>query len=267
MTGRSVLGALALAGLCSLLPGCTATPAAGHAAPSAAVSDTLDGPVAADVALAARFLALAAGADGQLYHFDATASSVRIHVFRAGRAAALGHVHLLSAPRFEAWLWWAGQRGQERAELRLRLDALQLDDPAERAALGGVFAEPLSAAAIEATRANMLGERGLDAARHPELRMRLLELAGEPPRLVARVEVELHGQRQAYDIGLRLRPEGAAGSSSEPAAALWLDGSLALRQSDFGLQPFSVGGGLLAVHDALLIEFSLLARRVRRPLT
>ena len=38
-------------------------------------------------------------------------------------------------------------------------------------------------------------------------------------------------------------------------------GSLAIRQSDFGIAPFSILGGALTVQDVLAIEFDLLARR------
>jgi polyisoprenoid-binding protein YceI len=37
-------------------------------------------------------------------------------------------------------------------------------------------------------------------------------------------------------------------------------GTLVLRQSDFGVQPYSVMGGLLAVQDDVVLEFSLLGQ-------
>lgn len=200
-----------------------------------------------------RFAALRAEQGGRLYRMEAADSAVRIYVFRAGRAARLGHNHVLAAPRFEAWLLWPDTLAEARFELSLRLADLQLDDPALRAATGGGFASPLSAEAVAATRANMLGERGLDAARHPELGLRLLALAGEPPKLAARIEIALAGRRHALSLPLTL---------SEQGGSLRIDGAFVLRHSDLGLQPFSVAGGLLAVQDELVIEFSLLARPV-----
>jgi hypothetical protein len=38
---------------------------------------------------------------------------------------------------------------------------------------------------------------------------------------------------------------------------LQVTGSLVLRQTDFGVQPLSVLGGLLAVEDAVVVEFTL----------
>jgi hypothetical protein len=213
-------------------------------------------PVPQGDALAPQFAALQAQQGGQLYRIDPAASAVRVYVFRAGRAARLGHNHIITAPRFEAWLLWPEALAEARFELRLSLADLQLDEPALRAATGGGFAAPLSAEAIAATRANMLGERGLDAARHPLLGLRLLAQAGEPPRLAARVEIALGERRHALSLPLSLQGPAEDGT-------LRIDGSFVLRHSDLGLQPFSVGGGLLAVQDELVLEFSLLARPLR----
>ncbi|MDC6171411.1 hypothetical protein PO768_28790, partial [Paucibacter sp. XJ19-41] len=98
-----------------------------------------------------RFAALRAGQGGRLYRIESAGSAVRIYVFRAGRAARLGHNHVLAAPRFEAWLLWPDTLAEARFELLLRLADMQLDDPALRAATGGGFAGPLSAEAVAAT--------------------------------------------------------------------------------------------------------------------
>jgi hypothetical protein len=42
-------------------------------------------------------------------------------------------------------------------------------------------------------------------------------------------------------------------------------GELRLRQSDFGITPFSVLGGALTVEDELRVRYRLLARRVAGP--
>jgi hypothetical protein len=206
-------------------------------------------PAQAAPPLQAHFAALQAERGGQLYRIDADTSAVRIYVFRAGRAARLGHNHVLAAPRFEAWLLRPEALADARFELRLRLEDLLLDDPALRAATGGSFASPLSPEAVAATRANMLGERGLDAVRHPALGLRLLELAGEPPRLAARIEITLAGRRHVLSLPLNLQDQAHGG--------LRITGAFVLRHSELGLQPFSVAGGLLAVQDELVIEFSL----------
>lgn len=221
-------------------------------------------PVASTDAVLAPFAeaerGLQAQVGGRLYRLDAEASQLRIHVFRAGRAAALGHNHVLSAPRLQGLLWWPlneqampQPRGgsEARFELQLRLDELLLDPPELRAALGLGWASVLSPEAVAATRRNMLGEQGLQAERFPELRIQGLALIGEPPKLVGRWRLSLHGVTRTVEVPLHLELS---------ADQVRVKGAWVLRQSDFGLQPFSVAGGLLAVQDALLVEFDLRGR-------
>ena len=188
---------------------------------------------------------------------DASESQVRIHVFRAGRAARLGHNHVLSVPKLQGLVLLptdlsSGNPEGAAFELSFRLDELELDAPAQRAALGSAWASALSAEAIAATRANMLGAAGLRADAHPEVRLRSLTFRGAAPKLALWVEIELHGQRQRQWLPLHAQVQGDR---------LQARGALLLRQSDFVLQPFSVAAGLLAVQDEVLIEFDLLARR------
>lgn len=189
---------------------------------------------------------------GRLWKAETAASTLRIVAFRGGALGArLGHHHLLQAERFEAALWLpetglAGARG----EIRVALEDLRLDEPAWRAAAGGEFNEkPVDAAAIEATRRNLLSAQGLDAARHPQVRIELLGLSGAAPWWVAELRLTLAGRSQDYRIALEVRPE---------AARLRLRGRLPLRHSDHGLQAFSVAGGLLTVQDAVVLDFDLL---------
>lgn len=192
---------------------------------------------------------LRAQAGEQALELDKQASRLRAYVFRAGAAARLGHNHVLSAIEFDAQAF-LGASGLSSARLQMdfRLDKLQLDDPSQRAELGGAFSKPLDAEAIQGTRANMLGERGLQAAAHPLLRLRSLKLVGEAPRLAALVEIELHGQRRQQWLALRVEERGQR---------LIVSGSLVLRQTDHGLQPFNLLGGLLAVADEIVVEFEI----------
>jgi len=186
---------------------------------------------------------------GQLARLDAARSSLRIRVFSAGRAAALGHNHVLTAPWLQGALWTPleGLEGA-RFSLSLRLDELEIDRPQERAALGPAFATPLDAQAIAGTREHMLGPDNLDAARHPWVRMHSIGIQGTPPELRVDVDIELHGRHQRRVLPLRAWRE---------AGAWRTQGTFTVLQSDFGVTPYSVLGGLLAVQDALQIDFDL----------
>jgi len=184
--------------------------------------------------------------------FDGAGSVVRIYVHRGGRAPQLGHNHVLSAPQLTGLARVdPGALARARFDLEFRLDALQIDDPALRAVLGPAFEGELDARAIAGTRAHMLGEDNFQADRYPLVHVRSLGLSGEPPWMAAQVEVWLHGVVRTQWVPLEI-------ASTTPA--LDVRGSMVLRQSDFGVHPYEALGGLIAVQDAVVVEFHLRAR-------
>lgn len=227
----------------AVLAGCGSTaPHAGVAAPAVA------GPAMRPDDLAATYRTLGA-AGGQVYALAPARSAVRIYAFRGGKAAQYGHNHVLSAPAFEGYFYRApGGALESRFDLAFRLDQLVVDDPAHRAATGGAFASVLSASATESTRDNMLGEFGLQAAQYPWVRIRSVQIAGDDPKFAARIAVELHGQTREIWVPLQV--------SGLPDQVV-VQGATVLRQTDFGVKPFSVLGGLLSVQDPLVVEFTL----------
>lgn len=225
---------------CGLQWSCTSV------APTPAVAE---GVAQQQTGLAAQYAQLGS-AGGRVLRLQPEASQIRIHVFRAGRSANLGHNHVLSAPQFEGSVYWPEQGlAGARFELVFRLDQLVFDVPSHRASLGPAFAAVLSDAAIAATREHMLGPDNMQADRFPLVRIRSLEISGEAPKFSALVAIELHGQTRE----LRL-PLNVTGLAQRVSAS----GSFVLRQSDFGVRPYSVLGGLLAVQDDVMLEFSLL---------
>lgn len=164
-------------------------------------------------------------------------SVVRVLVYRGGTAARLGHNHVLQAGDLR--VDWPA----DGPVLRFRLDALAIDPPALRARLGDAFASAVDDGARAGTRANLL--KALDAAAHPEVVVRTLRQVGEGGRRAVEAEITLHGvtRRQWFVAEV----DGARAR-----------GEVVVRQSDFGIQPFTVLGGLLAVQDALVVQFELL---------
>jgi len=74
--------------------------------------------------------------------------------------------------------------------------------------------------------------------------VRTLQQFGEGPRRAVEAEISLHGvtRRQWFVVDVDGRHAR---------------GEVVIRQSDFGIQPFAVLGGLLAVQDALVVQFEL----------
>ena len=192
-------------------------------------------------------------AGGRVFKLVPKDSEVRIYVFRAGRAARLGHNHVLSAPQFTGFFHLpANGAANGRFDLEFRLDQLKIDDPADRSTLGAAFSTVLSPEDIEGTRRHMLGTNYLQADRFPFVRIQSLQISGEAPKFAAKVQVEMHGQRG--EMWIPLDVEGLPDRLS-------VSGSFVLRQTDFGVQPLSLLGGLLSVQDEVVIEFKLAGAR------
>ena len=228
------------AALCFVMSACQ-SPAPSAAQPASPVP-------AADYA--AEYAALAKSESGTVYALDAAASTVRIYVFRGGAAAKVGHNHIFAAPQLEgrAFVSKDGAVGKSRFDVRVRLDQLTLDDPSWRAGTGGGFAGERSQSDIEGTRRNMLGKKGLQADAFPFVTLKSMSVSGDWPVLVADVAVTLHGVTRTQAVLLRVQ---------RGADRLQASGSLVLKQSDFGIEPFSVLGGLLAVQDDVAVSFDL----------
>jgi polyisoprenoid-binding protein YceI len=239
----------ALLGLAVLLA--LASCASDGRAPAATAAPTPASAPAAEAPLAATYAALAR--DGaRVYALDPAASTVRIYVFRDGRAARLGHNHVLSAPKFQGFLAMpATGAADARFDLAFRLDELEIDVPANRAGLGPAFASVLTADAIAGTREHMLGESNLQADRFPVVRIRSLRIVGESPRYAAQVAMDMHGRTREMTVPLKV--EGLPDRLS-------VSGSFVVRQTDFGVAPYSVAGGLLAVKDEVVVDFTLVGR-------
>ena len=189
--------------------------------------------------------------EGRFYRLDAKTSAIRIHVFRSGAAARLGHNHVMAAADITGYVQVPDGKVEAASfALEFRLDAMQVDPPELRQVLGAGWASAVSPEAIAGTRTNMLGEAGLQAERFPAVRIRSLQLSGEAPKLAVQVDVELHGQHRLQWLPVNVY----IGENAIKAT-----GSLVIRQSDFGLKPFSVLGGLLSVKNELVVDFELSA--------
>ncbi len=166
----------------------------------------------------------------------AVGDELLVLVFRGGSAARLGHNHVLRAADLRVDWPAAGP------VLRFRLDALDVDPPALRERLGPAFGSAVDDGARAGTRANLL--KALEAAAHPEVVVRTLQQLGEGGRRAVEAEITLHGVARRQWLVVEVAANRARGE-------------VVIRQSDFGIQPFTVLGGLLAVQDALVVQFEL----------
>jgi len=176
-----------------------------------------------------------------VYTVDPQASLVAVTVRRAGPMARLGHDHVVASHTLAGHV----APGTGSADLSFRLDQMTVDEP-QLLREAGIDKQP-SAQAVEGTRTNMLGPV-LDAQRYPV--------------------VTLHAQQQADGgIGVAVTLHGVTRTLALPATVridapqLSASGTARLKQTDFGITPFSVGGGLLSVQDELEVRYHIVARR------
>ena len=190
-------------------------------------------------------------ADAPRFLVDQEASEIRLLVYRAGPLARVGHNHVVSG-RVRGEIR-AGERSAESGfRLEIPVESFVVDPRAASAEEGEEFAAEVSEEARQATRENMLGKDILDAASRP-----LIEIAS----------IALAGPRWNPTVIARATLRGATRDLRFPAAVvqqgelLTVIASFRIRQSDFGLTPFSTLGGGLQVRDAIDIRLRLVARR------
>jgi polyisoprenoid-binding protein YceI len=187
--------------------------------------------------------------DGRVFTLSPKLSSIRIYAFRGGAAPGLGHNHVLTSPNFTGFIYLPDKGlSNARFDLEFRLDQLEIDNPDARANLGEAFEPTPTLDAIKRTRDHMLGEDNLQENQFPFVRIHSVHVAGEAPKFAVEVQVELHGQQQKMSI-----PISVEGLPNHITAT----GAFVIRQSDFGIKPYSVLGGFLAVQNEVVIEFSL----------
>lgn len=190
--------------------------------------------------------AAAATAGHPVFRLDAAASHVYVLVGKAGPLAAAGHVHVVVPGDLRGF---AELGPTARADLVFAVGALAVDPPAARSAVGGEYAAPIDASARAGTRRHMLGPAVLDAKRYPRIRV-AVRRSGPAPGPV-RVAISLHGETRELSVPAQVATTDGGLSAT---------GSFTIRQSEFGIRPYSILLGALRVRDALQIRYHLVFR-------
>jgi hypothetical protein len=176
-----------------------------------------------------------------IYAVDPGASLIAVTVRRAGLMARLGHDHVVASHTLAGFV----APDARSADISFRLDQMTVDEP-QLLRDAGIDKQP-SAPAVEGTRTNMLGPV-LDAQRYPVVSLHVEQQADG----LLRVAVTLHGTTRLLALPAAVRVDAAQVSAS---------GTARLKQTDFGITPFSIGGGLLSVQDELELRYHIVALR------
>jgi polyisoprenoid-binding protein YceI len=196
-------------------------------------------------AIAALLFIGATGADPP-YRVDPARSRATIHVGKAGAFSFIaGHAHEVVGP-------------VESGSIDVDLDAL----PRSRVSLAIATAQLKVSEKGEPegdapkVQAAMSGEKVLDVTHHPRI---TFESSGVTlqSRRGTRLDLIVTGRLTIRDVG---QPVTVPVHVDIADASLTASGRLTIKQSAFGIKPISVGG-VVAVRDALDIDFSVYAAR------
>jgi polyisoprenoid-binding protein YceI len=183
-----------------------------------------------------------------VYRIDPADSLATIYSYRT----RLGHNHVVASRDVNGFVRLTRVGAQEgEADLYVALDALTVDEAALRAEAG--FDTQPSESDIAGTRNNLL-TKVLETEKFPHVQIRIERLEREAANAVLVGTLRLHGVTQPLRIPAELEINDNG---------LRVAGKFSLRQTDFGITPFSVLGGLFQVKDEIDLRFALRARRLQ----
>ena len=196
--------------------------------------------------------ATAAPAGATSFRLDADASQLWLYLHADGPLAKVGHTHVISSHALRGTIWLHPDPGRSACDFQLPVAGFVVDDPQERAAAGGEFAEPLDEAARAGTREHMLGDRQLDAQRYPAVLLHCRQVMPVVDGVTVELAVTLRDRESLLSMPVKWRRSGNV---------LQADGEFSFMQSDLGLEPYSLLFGALRVADEIHVRFRLVTRQ------
>lgn len=205
-----------------------------------------ESPPPAELPLAAYRAALGSQA---VYRVGSENSRADIIVRRAGKLQRFGHDHVITARNIDGFVL-VSETGGSRADLRVDLRELEVDEAAAREVYG-LDTQP-SESDIAGTATNMT-EKVLETGAWPyaDIAINVRDIEGESAH--CDVTLTLKGSSDTFQADVLLDYDGDHLSAQ---------GVFALRQTDYGIEPFSLLGGALSVGDRLVVHFRIGADRV-----
>jgi polyisoprenoid-binding protein YceI len=194
-------------------------------------------------------LTMAAGSAGavqtnQEFRIDPAATSVVVHVGRAGLFRFAGHDHEVAAPAVE------GRISLDSSDPSRSRVAVQFDAKALKVTGRG---EP--AGDVAEVQRTMLSERVLDVARYPTIAFesdRISVQQRSTGSMTLRVDgrLTLHGVTKPVSVPVALRLDRNRMTATAEAT---------VRQSEFGIKPVTAAGGTVRVKDEVEVRFTIVA--------
>jgi polyisoprenoid-binding protein YceI len=202
-------------------------------------------------------VAPAAADDARQYSIDAAGSDVHWLVYKAGSLARLGHNHVISVADLAGTVTAnAANPAASRFELQFHAQALTVDDPKLRSALGPDFASVPSADDIAGTRKNMLSDRVLMGEKYQTIKVTGVGPAGSADAQTLQITVELLGRTVPLTVPTKVEMHGDDLTAS---------GEFELTHTALGMMPFTVMLGALQVADNMKFVYRIHATAAPAP--
>ncbi|MDT5147320.1 MAG: hypothetical protein QOC58_1965 [Mycobacterium sp.] len=168
---------------------------------------------------------------------DASDGELLIRTGVTGRAARMGHRLTIAMRRWRATVCWAGDQ-PVAAELTVETESFEV-----LRGEGGV--KGLTGPEKALVRSNAM--KSLDAGRHPDIRFtaETIDKADDGYRLTGALEIR--GKSRNHEIDLRTEDLGTSWRVSAEST---------VRQSEYGVKPYSLFMGSLRVADDVSVSFT-----------
>ncbi len=164
---------------------------------------------------------------------DTQRSTITIHVGKSGMLSAAAHDHTIDAPISSGAVLESGSQ-----HIEFRVETAKMT----------VRPDPKIDAKDQATIQTHMEEMTLETKKFPEITFRsshVQKLADGQWKVDG--DLSLHGVTKAVSLAVK-----QAGES-------WTTHTV-LKQTDFGIKPISIGGGMIKVKDEVVIDFQIFAR-------
>jgi len=174
-------------------------------------------------------VSLAAAADEQREAIDTQRSSLTVHVGKAGLLSAAAHEHWVNAPITSGSV----DDGSATPGVRFTVDARRLSVKPEKGVSDKDQAEVQS---------NMQS-KVLESSTYPEIVFHSTQVRRTTDRVwKVSGDLTLHGVTRPVIVDVTRESDGYVGM-------------VRIKQTDFGIQPIKIGGGVVKVKDELEINF------------
>jgi polyisoprenoid-binding protein YceI len=186
------------------------------------------------------------------FRIDSQRSQVLVLVYRDGPMGHLGHNHVIAVRSLTGSVVMTSDPEQSTFWIDFPVEAMSVDEPQLRAALGPDFQTIVDEAAIAGTREHMLGTAVLNSKQYPQIHLQSQQIRVAAGALQATTSIQIRDTTAQAQIPVMLQVSGDD---------LMVSGEFDLTHSQLGLTPYSVALGALRVAERLHVRYQLVAHR------